>query len=70
MAYDDSNGAAENRASVIRPMVMPFWRQRVVIFDVGSSISGIPERRGTFVSNHHHVAVLKFFRSLIQSLRQ
>ena len=32
----------ENRASVIRAIVMFCWRHKVVIFDVGSSISGIP----------------------------
>ena len=32
----------EKRASVIKPIVMPFWRQSVVIRDVGSSISGMP----------------------------
>ena len=40
----------ENRASVMRAIVMSRWRHKLVIFDVGSSISGIPGRPGALRS--------------------
>ena len=53
----------ENRASVMRAMVMWRWRHSAVIREVGSSSSGMPGRApGSLVADDHHVVVLERVR--------